>query len=216
MIAGLAAGTVCNAAAVHRDTSGGDSWHRFVRSPSNPIVKPHSILSANTTGDVTNPSGLLGGNGNPTVMTRKEGDMPPSLVVDFGQDVVGIVSISFAGSTNSTEGFPGLKLAFSETQQYLTNTSDFTRSDNLPVVCQDEASSLRDLNTDILERAQRLPMELIRYEHKLKFRMLDVLRRYSDCCCKRAIHLERFNWLPTRHQGVLRWSSRIPVYEDLA
>lgn len=215
MIAGLTAGTVCNAVAVHKDTSG-DDWHRFVRSPSNPTVKPHGILSANTTGDVTNPSGLLGGNGNPTVMTRKEGDMPPSLVVDFGQNVVGIVSISFAGSTNSTEGFPGLKLAFSETQQYLTNTSDFTRSDNLPAVCQDEASSPRDLNTDFLERAQRLPTELIRYEHILKFCMVDVLRRHSDCGCKRAIYLEGFDWLPTRHQGVLRRSSRIPVYENLA
>ncbi|KAJ5125473.1 hypothetical protein N7526_007650 [Penicillium atrosanguineum] len=125
---------VCNAAAISRDIAGDDSWHRFVRSPSSPILKPYSILSANTTGAVINPSGLLDGNGNPTVLTRNEGDDVPSLVVDFGQNVVGIVSISFAGSTNSSEGYPGLKLAFSETQQYLTNTSDFTRSDNLPAI----------------------------------------------------------------------------------
>ncbi|KAJ5716831.1 hypothetical protein N7488_002477 [Penicillium malachiteum] len=66
------------------------------------------------------------------MLTRNEGDTDiPSLVFDFGQNVVGILSINFAGSSNSSEGFPGLKLAFSETQQYLTNVSDFTRSDNM-------------------------------------------------------------------------------------
>lgn len=140
-IAGLAAATVCNAAAISRDIAGDNSWHRFVRSPSSPILKPHSILSANTTGNVINPSGLLDVNGKPTVLTRHKGDDAPSLVVDFGQNVVGIVSISFAGSSNSSDGYPGLKLAFSETQQYLTDTSDFTRSDNLPAVCGRNAST---------------------------------------------------------------------------
>ncbi|KAJ5554257.1 hypothetical protein N7513_004216 [Penicillium frequentans] len=114
------------------DALGGNSWHKYVRSPSDYLLKPQSILSANTTGNVTNPDGLLGGNGSPTTLTRNEGDTSvPTLVVDFGQNVVGIVSITFAGSSNSSEGLPGLKLAFSETQQYLTNVSDFTRSDNM-------------------------------------------------------------------------------------
>lgn len=117
------------------DALGGNSWHKYVRSPSDYLLKPQSILSANTTGNVTNPDGLLGGNGSPTTLTRNEGDTSvPTLVVDFGQNVVGIVSITFAGSSNSSEGLPGLKLAFSETQQYLTNVSDFTRSDNMAAV----------------------------------------------------------------------------------
>ncbi|KAJ5752487.1 hypothetical protein N7520_009404 [Penicillium odoratum] len=95
-------------------------------------VKPLNIPSANISGNITNPEGLLGGNGLSTILTRNEGDPSiPTLVVDFGQNVVGIVSITFSGSSNASEGFPGLKLAFSETQQYLTNTSDFTRSDNM-------------------------------------------------------------------------------------
>jgi hypothetical protein len=51
----------------------------------------------------------------------------PSVVVDFGQDVVGYPRLKLAGASAND---PGLELAFSETQQYLTNTSDFTRSDN--------------------------------------------------------------------------------------
>ncbi|KAJ5805263.1 hypothetical protein N7474_011150 [Penicillium riverlandense] len=134
VLAALLAASVGCAAFDKRTIALGDrSWHEYVRSPKTSIVKPKTILAANTTGDVSNPGGMLGGNQSPTVLTRKQAsDDIPSVIVDFGQNVVGIVAISFAGSTNSSAGFPGLKLAFSETQQYLTNVSDFTRSDNLP------------------------------------------------------------------------------------
>ncbi|KAJ5729313.1 uncharacterized protein N7483_003821 [Penicillium malachiteum] len=122
---------VSNSKSHERDLQN-NSWHRYIRSPSSDLVKPQSIPSANITGNVTNPNGLLTADSPPTILTRKEEDTDiPSLVIDFGQNVVGIVSINFAGSYNSSEGFPGLKLAFSETQQYLTNVSDFTRSDNM-------------------------------------------------------------------------------------
>lgn len=53
---------------------------------------------------------------------------PPSVVVDFGQPVVGFLSISFAGaSSNNT----GIRLAFSESMEYLTDVSDFSRSYNV-------------------------------------------------------------------------------------
>jgi hypothetical protein len=50
----------------------------------------------------------------------------PSLVVDFGKVVVGYPKLAFDGAST---GNPGVRLAFSETQQYLTDRSDFTRSD---------------------------------------------------------------------------------------
>ncbi|OQD83560.1 hypothetical protein PENANT_c016G06412 [Penicillium antarcticum] len=109
----LALGAGCSAAAVKGDIYGERTWHKYVRSPNTSIVKPKGILAANITG---NPDDL---------------DIP-SIVVDFGQNVVGVVSIDFGQSTNSSQGLPGLKFAFRETQQFLTNTSDFTRSDNLP------------------------------------------------------------------------------------
>jgi hypothetical protein len=139
IVATIAAGIGCNAAILDKREialGGGGNWHKYIRSPATSIVKPEAILSANTTGDVVNPNGLLDSHGSPTVLTRRgSDDKVPSMVVDFGQNIVGIVSINFAGSTNASEGFPGLKLAFSETQQFLTNTSDFTRSDNMPGVC---------------------------------------------------------------------------------
>ncbi|MGH3166245.1 MAG: MGH1-like glycoside hydrolase domain-containing protein, partial [Trebonia sp.] len=65
----------------------------------------------------------------------------PSVVVDFGQDVVGYPRLTLDGASGGsasggsasggTAGSdPGLELAFSETQEYLTSESDFTRSDN--------------------------------------------------------------------------------------
>ncbi len=50
----------------------------------------------------------------------------PSVTLDFGKDIVGFPEIDFAGASG---GNPGIRVAFSETQQYLTDRSDFTRSD---------------------------------------------------------------------------------------
>jgi hypothetical protein len=54
-------------------------------------------------------------------------DVPPSITLDFGKVVVGYPKISFVGASAN---HPGIRVAFSETKQYLTDTSDFTRSDN--------------------------------------------------------------------------------------
>ena len=51
----------------------------------------------------------------------------PSITVDFGKVVVGYPKLSFAGASANK---PGVRLAFSETTQYLGDTSDFSRSYN--------------------------------------------------------------------------------------
>jgi hypothetical protein len=53
---------------------------------------------------------------------------PPqaSVTLDFGKVVVGYPKIGFGGASDD---HPGVRLAFSETRQYLTDRSDFTRSD---------------------------------------------------------------------------------------
>lgn len=113
-------------------------WQKYVRSPANQIIRPVAVLTNYTQGNVTNPNGLLTGKGL-TTFTRTNGsagtekDVPPTIVVDFGQNIVGVLSIKFAGahSFNSTPGLPGIRLAFSETLQFLTNVSDFSRSYNV-------------------------------------------------------------------------------------
>lgn len=116
---------------------GNSTWEKYVRSPNASVIKPVAVIAENTTGGVSNPEGMITGDGV-TEFTRSEGDAElPSIVVDFGQNVVGILSISFDGASNTTEGLPGLKLAFSETMTYLTDRSDFTRSDNAAGVCLD-------------------------------------------------------------------------------
>lgn len=122
------------------------SWHRFVRSPVSSIVKPIGIVSGGTIGNVSNPNGLIDRQG-PTVLSRgDENDLLPTVVVDFGQNVVGILSLELAGSQNTSSGLPGLRLAFSETLEYLTNRSDFTRSDNASGVCSRLSTSLPGSN----------------------------------------------------------------------
>jgi hypothetical protein len=50
----------------------------------------------------------------------------PSVTVDFGKVVVGYPRVRF---TSASDNRPGVRLAFSETRQFLTDRSDFTRND---------------------------------------------------------------------------------------
>ncbi|KAI0526371.1 Six-hairpin glycosidase-like protein [Xylaria bambusicola] len=106
------------------------SWHQYVRAPTSAIVRPVTILSNHTRGNVDSADGLVTGSAT-TVFTRVDGsDEIPTVVVDFGQNVVGQLLLEFAGSTNGSSGaFPGVRLAFSEALEYLTERSDYTRSD---------------------------------------------------------------------------------------
>ncbi|PBP21174.1 alpha-L-rhamnosidase [Diplocarpon rosae] len=119
-----------------------DDWQRYVRAPRTALVRPMRILATHTRGNVTNPDGLLTGRGS-TVLSRAasrssttaagDADVAPALVVDWGQNVAGFLSLDFGGAFNATPGFPGIRLAFSETQQFLSNVSDFSRSQNIAV-----------------------------------------------------------------------------------
>jgi hypothetical protein len=117
-------------------SEGPGDWQKYVRSPPNPTVYPAQIVANYTQGNVTNPEGLLTGRGS-TLLTRNpptnatSPDLPPTIVVDFGQNIAGYLSVSFGGSYNSTQGRPGIRLAFSETLEYLTDVSDFTRGYNV-------------------------------------------------------------------------------------
>src|SRR5438094_345571 len=87
------------------------SWYRYVRAPKSNIVRPAAVLSSYTQGDVENPDGLVTGTA-PTVLSRDTGSGgTTTLIVDFGQNVVGQLLLEFAGSTNGSQGFPGIRLA---------------------------------------------------------------------------------------------------------
>lgn len=120
--------------------SAAPDWQKYVRASSSNIIRPSAILANYTQGNVTNPEGLLTGKGA-TTFTRTtasagtEKDVPPTIVVDFGQNTVGVLSINFGGASsfNNTPGLPGIRLAFSETLEFLTNVSDFSRSYNVRI-----------------------------------------------------------------------------------
>lgn len=113
------------------------SWWKYVRGPFTNMIRPVHLLSKYTSGNINNPEALL--NGSVTTLSRNgPNDDIPSLVLDFGRNYAGVLSIDFAGaepssqSISNTTALTGITLAFSETLQFLTNRSDFTRSDNQP------------------------------------------------------------------------------------
>lgn len=101
------------------------SWHKYVRAPASRDIHPKKVF--NITGNVQNPNTLVSGRGVATFERKKTSDPIPALTLDFGQNIVGYPQIAFVGASNN---HPGLRLTFSETTEYLTNVSDFTRSDN--------------------------------------------------------------------------------------
>lgn len=120
------------------------SWQQYVRAPASTTLSPVRWLPASSNGSITNGDGIVGGGDGVTTLTRTSSseDMP-SIVLDFGQNYAGVLSIHFAGAevaaatggdknTNASTALPGLTLAFSESLELLTNRSDFTRSDNQP------------------------------------------------------------------------------------
>ena len=136
-----AAATPAPSQSAHRSVQDAD-WQKYVRAPASTTVLPVSIVSSYTAGSVTNPEGLLAAGGDATVLTRPVPasggtDVIPVVVVDFGQNIVGYLSINFAGASNDSAGLAGIRLAFSETTDYgyLTDTSDFSRSDNVSSSC---------------------------------------------------------------------------------
>ena len=102
------------------------SWQQYVIAPESRTVSPAKVLS--TTGNVTNANSLLNSSGGITTLTRPSSSSTiPTILLDFGLNIVGHVQIDFAGASSNN---PGIGLAFSETLEYLTDVSDFTRSNN--------------------------------------------------------------------------------------
>ncbi|KAK8040864.1 alpha-L-rhamnosidase [Apiospora phragmitis] len=118
----------CHSASADDDPS----WHKYVRAPSSRFITPKAVLTGYTVGNVTNVEGLVTGESvaHLTRARNASSDDVPTIVLDFGQDVVGLLRIAFAGSEGFDRGYPGLRLIFSETKEFLTDRSDFTRSDH--------------------------------------------------------------------------------------
>ena len=103
---------------------------------------------------------------------------PPTIVVDFGLNVVGFPIISFGGASNNS---PGVRVAFSETLTYLTDISDFTRSDNVSFPLSWVLSWMS--------------------AYTVKGGCHHTWHR-SICRPGEAIRLDRHTWLPVRRPGV--------------
>jgi len=129
LAASLAVVAAAPAAQQHFMDGNDTAWHKYVRAPAEHRLTSPKVLDQFTSGDIKI-------SGDDITFTRLHPSDPiPEVVLDFGLNVAGQVSIKFEGasSANRSQGLPGLRLAFSETLQFLTNRSDFTRSDNAGV-----------------------------------------------------------------------------------
>ncbi|PHH69140.1 hypothetical protein CDD82_7972 [Ophiocordyceps australis] len=105
------------------------SWHKFIQSPGARIIKPVDIVDKRVNGTVKDPYNFLLGE-QTFLLRRSVMEDVPSVVVDFGRVVVGTLEIDFGVSHNFSAGRPGVRLAFSETLEFLSDRSDYTRSDS--------------------------------------------------------------------------------------
>ncbi len=90
-------------------------------APSSRTVRPTAIFT--TTGNVTSPANLLAGN-----PTRLNGN-GSSVTLDFGKEVGGIVTLTFAGASDANQS---VGLAFSESSLYAGTNSDASSGSSNP------------------------------------------------------------------------------------
>lgn len=116
------------------ETWDGAAWHTAATVTGNsavqrpvPFTEPVSTTSVrvNVTADQGTPQGEFTRINElwPGLVATVEA---PTVTVDFGKVVVGYPRVRFAWASDNS---PGVRLAFSETRQYLSDRSDFARSD---------------------------------------------------------------------------------------
>jgi hypothetical protein len=88
------------------------AWHRYVLGPSAAQVAP---VSAEGTGNVTDPRTLVTGKGKPATLTTVAGQTPASVVLDFGKDLAGTPFLDLT----ALAGTPTLTLVTGEARQFL-------------------------------------------------------------------------------------------------
>ncbi|MDZ5441539.1 alpha-L-rhamnosidase C-terminal domain-containing protein [Micromonospora sp. 4G57] len=94
-------------------------WQRYVLTPQTRDVAPLRVVSADSRGgEITNPAGVLAADGQPVKITKTGAGADPRLIVDFGREVSGYLSVDFAGAAPTT------LFAFSETLGYLGDWGD--------------------------------------------------------------------------------------------
>jgi hypothetical protein len=118
------------------DTWDGSAWQQAASVSGNTAVMrrvPFATTASTTQVRITVTQDQSSGKGDFTRVNEVypglvPDDPPvPSVTVDFGKVVAGYPKVSFAGASDNN---PGVRLAFSETTQYLGATSDFSRSYN--------------------------------------------------------------------------------------
>lgn len=94
-----------------------NSWHGYVESNGAPALAPAAVAS--TSGGVTNAQGLVNGSGT-TTLTNVPGQVPPTIVLDYGKEVGGlpffnVASVAPASPSTSVT----LTAGYSEAAQYV-------------------------------------------------------------------------------------------------
>ncbi|MZD09943.1 alpha-L-rhamnosidase, partial [Streptomyces sp. SID5785] len=116
------------------DVWSGDAWERAATRSDNDVVQcpvpfdralTGSKVRITVTGVQDNHQGAFT-RVNEVWPEAVEAVEPPSVTVDFGKVVVGYPRIRFSGASDNR---PGVRVAFSETREFLTDRSDFTRND---------------------------------------------------------------------------------------
>ncbi|MGW2841348.1 alpha-L-rhamnosidase-related protein [Streptomyces sp. NPDC001493] len=109
---------------------GADSdWREYVRTPKSSDVCPVSVVSTSGAvegaqnllcGGGSNSGGRPGRSGGTTTLTYVEGEAPPTILLDYGQEVGGQPYFTVSAASGS----PTLKASYSEGAQYMGEDGD--------------------------------------------------------------------------------------------
>ena len=104
---------MANTAALQNKAASGNPWDVYMLAPATRTLTPVAIYT--TSGTVSNPTNVLSGSA-----TRISGT-GSYITLDFGKEVAGIVTLSFADASTSNES---VGLAFTESNAFVGTASD--------------------------------------------------------------------------------------------
>ncbi len=98
-------------------------WHSYVKAPGS--GDPRAIAAKALSGNVHDPQGLVSPGTGRTTLTVAPGGAPATVLLDYGQEMVGIPFVGVKSYRN-TGTSPALQLTFSETRKYLFSPGSST------------------------------------------------------------------------------------------
>ena len=107
------------------------NWQAYVLATGAARLSPVRIVS--TAGNITNAAGLMSGGSGPATLTWNGTGPAPTILLDYGKESSGSPVLTVTATSGRLFAPVLVRIAFSETQQFMTPTGDWGAAEDVHV-----------------------------------------------------------------------------------